>query len=156
MRIGDAWRLQWTDTDFVASTLRVTPEKGSNPRIFKISSKLVAMLTALQNRSISGRIFGKWLKSEERPFSYQRKSTANKLQNPKILKISFHTFRHFKATMEYHKTRDILHITKIPGHKNINNRLVYTQLIDLSNDEYVSRVAKTMDEVRKLVESGFE
>jgi integrase len=156
MRIGEAWRLQWTDIDFVASTLRVTPEKGSNPRIFKISSELMAMLTALQNKSSSGRIFGKWLKSQERLFSYQRKRTANILQNPRILRISFHTFRHFKATMEYHKTRDILHVMKVLGHKNINNTLVYTQLVDLADDEYVSRVAKTVVEVRQLVESGFE
>ena len=45
---------------------------------------------------------------------------------------------------------------KVFVHKNINDTLVYIQLVDLADDEYVSRVAKTVDEVRKLVESGFE
>ena len=42
------------------------------------------------------------------------------------------------------------------GHKNINNTLLYTQLISFQGDEYSSSVAKTIDEARKLVESGFE
>ena len=58
--------------------------------------------------------------------------------------------------MEYHKTKDILHVMQILGHKNINNTLIYTQLIGFQDDEYVSKVAKTADEAKRLVESGFE
>jgi len=47
MRAGEAWQLEWTDVDFVKRTIRVTPEKGSNPRIFKVSDKLLAMLGRL-------------------------------------------------------------------------------------------------------------
>lgn len=43
------------------------------------------------------------------------------------------------------------------GHRNIKNTLLYTQLIKPNNDEeYISKVAKTIDEARKLVEVGFE
>lgn len=62
----------------------------------------------------------------------------------------------FKATMEYHKTKDILHVMKILGHKNINNTLIYTQLVDFKDDEYVSKVANTPEEACSLVEAGFE
>lgn len=58
--------------------------------------------------------------------------------------------------MEYHKTKDILHVMKILGHKNIKNTLIYTQLIDVEGDEYVSKVAWTMEEAQKLVEAGFD
>jgi len=156
MRIGEAWKLQWTDIDFVSNTIRVTPEKGSNPRIFKVSKKLLAMLSALQGKSKSNRIFGKWLKSQARLFHKQRRKIAGKLQNPRILRISFHTFRHFKATMEYHKTKDILHVMQILGHKNIRNTLMYTQLVDFQDDDYVSKVAKTVREACQLVDAGFE
>jgi len=37
------------------------------------------------------------------------------------MQIHFHTFRHWKATMEYYKTKAILHVMKVLGHKNINN-----------------------------------
>ena len=46
---------------------------------------------------------------------------------------------------------------KLLGHRNIKNTLLYTQLIKSENDEdYVSKVARTIDEARKLVEVGFE
>lgn len=156
MRLGEAWRLQWTDLDMVNNTVRVTPEKGSNPRMFKLSGKLMAMLDALQRRTNRNRVFGRSLKSQRRLFEKQRRNLARKLKNPRILKITFHTLRHFKATMEYHKTKDILHVMRILGHKNIRNTLIYTQLVDFQDDDYVSRVAKTVKEACQLVEAGFE
>lgn len=58
--------------------------------------------------------------------------------------------------MEYHKTKDILHVMRLLGHKNINNTLIYTQLVDSSDDDYVSRVAKDLKELCQLIEAGFE
>ena len=58
--------------------------------------------------------------------------------------------------MEYHKTKDILYVMKLLGHKNINNTLVYTQLVDFSEKEYVTKVAWTLEEACKLIEAGFE
>jgi hypothetical protein len=51
--------------------------------------------------------------------------------------------------MEYHKTKDILHVMKRLGHKQIENTLIYTQLIQYENDEYHSAVAETTEEARK-------
>jgi len=42
------------------------------------------------------------------------------------------------------------------GHKRIQNTLKYTQLVEVDEDEYVSRVAKSTVEVCELVDSGFE
>jgi len=156
MRIGEAWKLHWTEIDFVSNTIRVTPEKGSNPRVFKVSNKLMSMLKTLQEKSSSSRVFQKSLRSQARLFHKQRRKIASKLQNPRILNISFHTFRHWKATTEYHKTKDILHVMKVLGHKNINNTLVYTQLVDFGDDEYTVRVAHTIEEDKQLLEAGFE
>jgi integrase len=66
-----------------------------------------------------------------------------------------HTFRHWKATTEYAKTKDILYVMRMLGHKNIQNTLVYTQLVNLESDQFHSATAKTIDEARKLVEAGF-
>ena len=157
MRIGEAWKLEWTDIDSENGTVRVTPEKGSNPRIFKTSTKLMNMLNSLPKNPKSTKVFGwRWLKSQERLFVKERRKIAEKLQNQRILKITFHTFRHWKATMEYHKTKDILHVMQILGHKNINNTLMYTQLVNFKENEYVSKVAKTVKEACQLIEAGFE
>jgi len=45
---------------------------------------------------------------------------------------------------------------QILGHRNINNTLIYTQLANLKDDDYTSKVAKTTEETCKLVEAGFE
>ncbi len=59
--------------------------------------------------------------------------------------------------MEYHKTKDILYVMKLLGHKSIKNTLIYTQLIEFDdNDQFVCKVAKTVQEASVLIECGFE
>jgi hypothetical protein len=58
--------------------------------------------------------------------------------------------------MEYHKTKDILHVMKLLGHKAINSTLLYTQLVNLEGDECDAKVAETRDEITELLEAGFE
>jgi len=161
MRSGEAWRLTHSDVDTVTRTVRITPEKNSNPRIAHISQKLAAMLDALP-KTYGSRAFS----NPQQPldhfrdnYSQQRKRIANKLKNPRILKITFHTFRHFRGTMEYHRTRDILHVMQVLGHKNIKNTLMYVQLAEelfKDQQEYVSKVAKNEVDACGLVEAGFE
>jgi integrase len=112
MRAGEAHQLRWTDLDLVNSTIRVTPEKNSNPRIFPLSQKLAAMLEALP-RTYGNRVFSKPnmpLDHHRDGFNQQRKRLAHKLKNPGIAEITFKTLRHWKGTMEYHRTKDILHV----------------------------------------------
>jgi hypothetical protein len=54
------------------------------------------------------------------------------------------------------KTKDILRVMKMLGHKSIQNTLLYTQLVNFENDDYYSATAKTVKEAQKLVEAGFE
>ena len=86
----------------------------------------------------------------------QKEKVSQKLKNPRLSRISFHTFRHWKATMTYHKTKDILYVKKILGHKSINSTLLYTQLVDFEGDEYDVKVAETKKERIALLEAGFE
>jgi integrase len=153
-RCGEVWQLKWTDLNLQNRIVTITPEKGSNPRQFKISMTLIAMLNALPRED--QRIWKANLKSIRRTFQRSRKRIANSLQNPRIQRITFHTFRHWKATMEYHKTKDILHVMRMLGHRNINNTLRYTQLIETGDDEYISKVAKTVEEACALVNLGYE
>lgn len=156
IRSGETWRLKWLDFDFERKilTLNYTEKKGK-PRTFKVSSKLTAMLNSLPKKS--ERIFGnRFLSGVEGDFSQQRKRAAQKLQNPRLLHIGFHTLRHWKATMEYHKTKNILYVQQLLGHKNIQNTMVYTQLIHFETDDFHSATAKTVGEAQKLIEAGFE
>jgi len=45
---------------------------------------------------------------------------------------------------------------RVLSHKNIKNTLIYIQLVNFESDEYVAKVAKTLDDACQLVEAGFE
>ena len=100
-------------------------------------------------------IFGTSSDLTRRNFGKQRKRIAAKLKNPRIKQITFYAFRHWKATMEYHKTRDILHVKEILGHKSLNNTMLYTQLLSFKDDEFTAAVAHSEEEACKFVETGF-
>jgi len=163
-RIGEILSLQWIDVDKNNRTIRINaPEKGSNPRIQTISSELINMteqlpktneyIFATKNGHSCSRDYCLLLRSG-------RRTASKKLGNPRLLKITFHILRHWKGTMEYHKTKDILHVKEILGHKNINNTLIYINLeravFKTSNDEFTVRAVNTLEEACKLLEVGFE
>ena len=157
VRVGEALKLRWTDVDFERRAIMVTPEKGSRARILPVSENLIAMLKSLPKNG--ERIF-KSRGSVNSSFFRARKRIAKKLNNPRILKITFHTFRHWKATMEYHKTKDIIHVKELLGHKSIENTMIYITiekaLFQTPSDEFYCKTASTIDEASKLIEAGFE
>jgi integrase len=155
MRIGEATRLQFKDFDFVKRTVRVVPEKGSSARELKLSDRKCSMLRDL------------FAQRPERPFPDQkgarkylektRKILAKSHSNPRYLSIHLHTFRHFRATMLYAQTRDLLHVKHILGHRSITNTIRYVGMIAYEgNDSFVCKIAKSPDEAVGLVESGFD
>lgn len=128
-RAGEAAKLEWTDIDFQRRIININgPEKGSNPRSIVVSEKCIAMINRLPRKGL--RLFRSWnaLKSS---FTTQRKRIAYKLTNPRLLRIHFHTFRHWYATIEQ---------------ANFHQQ----------SDEFTVKVANTEDEAVKLLEVGFE
>jgi integrase len=155
MRPGEAWQIKWNDIDYNTKQVRITPEKGSNPRILPISNELIAMLNLLPRETEYVFKKGKYKHFSE---GYRRhsKKIAVTLSDNNLARITFKTMRHYKGTMEYHKTKDILHVKQVLGHKNIKNTLVYTHLINFRAEEYTTKVANNSDEACVLLEAGFE
>lgn len=88
--------------------------------MWKVSPKLIGMLNATSKEST--KLFGESsLASMKTTFQKARKRLAAKLQNPRLLNISFHTFRHWKATYEYHRTHDPYYVKQFLGHKSLKN-----------------------------------
>ena len=158
-RVGEAMRLTPTDVDLTRQVVTLNqPEKNSRPRQFRMSDRLTAMLKPLITKTkLNERIWSLDYESMHRTYRGKRRALARKLGNPNISRITFKTFRHWKATMEYHKTKDILHTMRLLGHKNIQNTLVYTHLVDFdSDDSYSVRIASTLKQFAELLEKGFE
>ncbi len=57
--------------------------------------------------------------------------------------------------MEFAKTKNMIWVKHVLGHKSVKNTEIYTHLCDFTSEEYYSATAKTIDEARKLIESGF-
>jgi integrase len=157
-RGGEAANTQCRDVDFERKIVHITPEKGSKARILPISNKLIDMLNRQPKRS-SGKIFSDF-SSLRCNYHEARKNLIFKLQNPRLKDIHIHTFRHWKATIEYHKTKDILHVQQILGHRDIKSTMIYitleNALFQNTNEEYTIKTAKTVQEASDLLTVGFE
>jgi len=159
-RLGEALELKWTDIDAERRIVRIEPEKGSDPRVLKLSEKALSMLNCLPK--VDAKIFGgkavelKYHKSLCRT----RRKAAMKLQNPRLLQIHFHTLRHWKGTMEYHKTKDPWHVKKLLGHKSLQSTEVYINIeqaiFEQAPEEFHVKIAQTPEEIKALLEVGFE
>jgi hypothetical protein len=70
--------------------------KNHNPRQIEVSSKLITMINALPR--ISERIFPTTDQNTATRYYNLRKKVARNTVNPRIMKITLVTFRHFDAT----------------------------------------------------------
>lgn len=159
-RSGEAKRLLWIDIDFEKRLITLNqPEKNSLPGIYKVSQKLIDMLNALPRKSL--KIFGDGpINSIKVTFIKARRRLAHKLQNPRLLQIHFHTLRHWKATMEYHRTKDVFHVKEFLRHKKLENIAIYVQIDERlfkdSDEGFTCRIAHNTGEAISLIEVGFE
>jgi integrase len=166
MRRSEAWGLKWKDADFERCGITLNdPLKHGTPRQFKVSNRLIAILNCLPKRSRTyifrtdnqtARGFDKGLEHLAAAFRALRHRQALKLQNPNLERISFHTFRHWYATMQFNKTKNILQVQALLGHKDITTTTIYTHMVNFEADAYNTSVALNVDEARKLIEAGFE
>ena len=159
MRSGEAKRLHWTDIDSEKHLLRLDePEKGSDPRIWKVTAKLIAMLNNLPRKAES--LGQRPPEHFESDLHQCQKEPRNQTAEPKLLGITFHTFRHWKATMLYHQTRDPYYVKDFLGHKSLSSTEIYINIertmFEPTGDEFTVKVAKKAEEIKTLLETGFE
>ena len=124
------------------------PEKNSNPRIIKVSEKCIEMIMRLPRKREN--IFGR-KDAMTSDFYKQRRKIAAKISNPRLLEVKFHTFRHWKATTEYHRTKDIVYVKDLLRHRNIQNTMIYITIEravfqSSAQDGFTVKVAQTLDE----------
>jgi len=58
--------------------------------------------------------------------------------------------------MEYHKTKDLLHVQQRLGHRSVLSTMIYTQLVNFESVEYHVKTAKNVKEDEELLKAGFE
>jgi integrase len=155
----EIFRLTPADFDLERQIVTLNdPAKRSEPRQVKMSDKLVAMMKPLlADTPFNARVWSSKPKKIRRTFTEEvRNRIADKLGALNLRKITLKTFRNFKGTMTYYKTKDIVYTQRVLGHKNIKNTLVYIHLVNFDSDEYVAKVATNLEEACQLIEAGFE
>ena len=159
LRPVELCNLRVKDVDMETRTIYPSTAKYGAPRKLKISTSLK---TALQRH-----IDKKNLKPKDKLFKgdsayysklYRqlRNTLAEKLCKPELKSIRLYDFRHYFATMLYHKTRDILLVKQQMGHRKLETTLIYTQLLSLNDDEWTCKTASNVKESKQLIEAGFE
>lgn len=157
-RSGEIAQLTWNDIDFNQKTVNIRAEKRSNGRILPLTAKTIDMLSNLPRKK--QKIFAD-ANSIRAHYYTQRRRIAEKIANPNLLKIHFHTFRHWKATHELHLTHDRERVQIILGHKSANTTETYIHInkmlyLTQTSGAFTVKVADTLEEAIKLMEAGYE
>jgi integrase len=166
-RCGEAWTLSWDDIDFKSRLVSVRhPEKGSQSRTLRVSQRLVDMLNLLSRDSscVFHETYDDELKtlgglnSFRKLFERHRKRIAATHRESNVARIHFHSFRTWRATMQYLKTRDLEAVMALLGVTNPLHARRYVRLaqaLSMREDDYVTARATNADEAEELVREGF-
>jgi len=159
-RLNEAERLGWIDIDSEKRLVDIKKSKNGNPRRLKVSSELISMLLSLPKNHET--VFTPKCRQTRGIMFHKRMQTlARKSSNPRFPKIHLHTFRHCKALREYHRTKDMLHVKYVLGHKTLRATQRYVELYeqvygDLQPQDYIVKIVRTSEEAKQLLKVGFE
>jgi integrase len=159
LRPVELCNLKVKDVDLEQRIIYPTTAKNGTARALKISNNLQKALQEhiiKHNLNPNDKLFKGDSENYGKYFRNARNSLAKKLQDPTIQTIRLYDFRHYFATMTYHKTRDLLFTKQQMGHSQIKTTLIYTQLLNLNDDEWTCKVAHNSTEDTQLIEAGFE
>ena len=152
-------RLKVKDIDFEQRTVYPTTAKHGAGRALKISNSLATTLENYVNANKlnpDNKIFKGTADYYGKQYRLMRNQLSKKLGKPQIRTIKLYDFRHYFATTLYAKTRDILLVKQQLGHRKIETTLIYTQLLNLSEDEWTCKTATDDKQASELIENGFE
>ena len=147
-------RLRWIDISNNVLTIN-NPVKGHLPGQNEVSNKLLAMLNMLPKNS--ERIFPTNYSTIYTCFDNVRKRAARLLQNPRLLKVSFKSFRHWGGSMIAHYTNgNVLTVKKLLRHKRVESTMKYISMIHFKDDEFEVTTATTVEEAKQILSAGFD
>ena len=158
-RSNEAQRLEWTDLDPESNQVTIKSSKNGNARTLEISKDLMSLLFSLPQPEKKAFI-KKPSNTRSSSFNSRMKRLAKIHNNPRFTKIHFHTFRHCKALREYHKTRDILYVMTILGHRKIDTTYRYVMLYHQiykpqQPNQFITKIAYNKEERIELMNDGW-
>ena len=159
LRPVELCNLKVRDIDLEQLFVYPTTAKHGAPRKLKISTSTKTMLQrhiTKMKLTPTDKLFKGDSDNYSKYYRQMRNNLAEKLGKPELRTIRLYDLRHYFATMLYARTRDILLVKQQLGHKKIETTLIYTQLINLNDDEWTCRTDTDIKQSTELIEAGFE
>jgi len=151
---GEILRLEWKDIKDNIITIN-NPVKGHLPGQVEVSQRLIAMLNALPKKDKL--VFPMTYRTAAQCLRTLRKRVSCRLQNPRLLSISFKSYRHWGGSMLAHYTNgNVLTIKKMLRHKNIQNTMKYIHTLTFKDEDFEIATATTEEEIKQLGSNGFQ
>jgi integrase len=149
-------RVEWIDIDFQTNILSINhPVKRHYPGKYELSNQLMRMINVLPRRN--KRVFTPSYNSIYQSLHNTRKITAEKLQNPALLQITFKSFRHWGGSMLAHLTNgNVPEMARIMRHKTWKNTQKYVHSIPYKDDDFEISTATSSDEILALGKAGWQ
>ena len=162
LRPDEVSKVTLRDVDLQRGLLTVRTSKLGAGRTIKLKEYALENLrTYIQKKNftrVDTRLFSKPSILRDQWNNYRKRAYLN-FRDAELLKIRLYDLRHWFATTEYMKTRDLLHVKYLLGHRNIETTLIYVHLAQgllNTSEDYNCKTARSVDEAVKLVEFGFE
>ena len=150
--------LRVRDIDLESGQIYPRTAKHGAARTLKLKPSTLASLKAYITKEELGqndRLFHS-LKQIKSNWCRTRNRVVRKLGEPELRTIRLYDLRHYFATTTYRRTKDIVYVQRLLGHKNIQNTLRYLGVVDLTQEEYIVKAASSVKESTELIEQGFE
>jgi len=162
LRPCEVSKITLRDIDFQRGLITVKTSKLGAARTIRLKENVLLNLKAyVQRKNISDLnlcLFPSPNRMREQWNRYRKRAFLN-FRDQEFLKIRLYDLRHWFATSQYMKTRDLLHVKYLLGHRNIESTMIYVHLsqglLNCSED-YSCKTAKSVKEATELIESGFE
>jgi len=149
--------LRISDIDLETGLLYPGTAKLGAGRVLKIKPSTLAMLKRyIQRHDLTqdSKLCDK-VSSLTENWCRMRKRVAAKLSEPELTQIRLYDLRHFYATRLYMKTKDVLYVQRMLGHRRITHTLRYIHAVNLDREEYIVKVAQGVEDSSQLLEAGF-
>jgi len=145
------------DIDTERDIISVRGHKGHDSGTYKLKAATAEMLRDYMARNPQSQPFPKpkimgqqWLKTRNR--------LADDTKQPDLKKIPMKSLRNYSGAQFYYRLPDPIAVMRHLRHKKLETTMHYLRAITLTNgdEDYVCKVAKTIEEAKQLIENGFQ
>lgn len=120
MRQGELLKLEWQYVDLKTRVAHLPNTKNGDPRDIPLTSEAIIVLRSLP-RNISGRVFPITKESVKKAFT-------RLTDRAKLIDFHFHDLRHEATSRFFEKGLNIMEVSTITGHKDLQMLKRYTHL----------------------------